>query len=63
MGEGHLKLAINQYLKHYNVERNHQGIKNQLIKPEILNREEEVKCKKRLGGLLQYYWFFAIFSG
>jgi len=56
LGEGHLKLAINQYLKHYNVERNHQGIENQLIKPEVLSREGEVKCKKRLGGLLHYYY-------
>ena len=63
LGEGHLKLAINQYLKHYNVERNHQGIENQLIKPEVLSRKGEVKCKKRVGGLLHYYWFFAIFSG
>jgi putative transposase len=56
LGEGHLKLAINQYLKHYNGERNHQGIENQLIKPEGLSREGEVKCKKRLGGLLHYYF-------
>ena len=56
LGEGHLKLAINQYLKHYNGERNHQGIENQLIKPEILSQEGEVKCKKRLGGLLHYYF-------
>jgi len=56
LGEGHLKLAINQYLKHYNGERNHQGIENQLIKPESLSREGEVKSKKRLGGLLHYYY-------
>jgi hypothetical protein len=55
-GRKHLELAINQYLKHYNVERNHQGIENQLIKPEILSREGEVKSKKRLGGLFHYYY-------
>ena len=36
LGEKHLELAINQYLKHYNTERNHQGIGNHLIRPEIL---------------------------
>ena len=56
LGEKHLELAINQYLKHYNAERNHQGIENQLIRPEILSREGDIKSKKRLGGLLKYYY-------
>jgi transposase InsO family protein len=55
LGERHLELAINEYLKHYNEERNHQGIENRLIKPGGLGREGEVKSKKRLGGLFHYY--------
>ena len=55
-GEGHLNLAIRNYIEHYNAERNHQGIENQLIKPEVLSREGEVKSKNRLGGMLTYYF-------
>ncbi len=50
------QLAINQYLKHYNAERNHQGIGNQLIGPEILSRDGDITSKKRLGGMLTYYY-------
>jgi transposase InsO family protein len=56
LGEGHLELAIRNYIEHYNAERNHQGIENQLIKPEILSREGDIISKKRLGGLLKYYY-------
>ncbi len=35
LGKKHLELAINQHMKHYNVVRNHQGIGNQLISPDI----------------------------
>jgi len=56
LGEKHLELAINQYLKHYNTERNHQGIGNHLIRPEILSRDGDISSKKRLGGMLTYYY-------
>ena len=56
LGEKHLELAINQYLKHYNTERNHQGIRNHLIRPEILSRDGDISSKKRLGGMLTYYY-------
>ena len=56
LGEGHLKLAIKNYVEHYNSERNHQGIENQLIRPEILTREGEITSKKRLSGMLTYYY-------
>ena len=44
------------HFKHYNTERNHQGIENQLIRPEILSREEDISSKKHLGGMLTYYY-------
>ncbi len=56
MGEKHLELAINQYLKPYNAERNHQGIENQLIRPEILSKDGDISLKKHLGGMLTYYY-------
>ena len=58
LGERALDYVIQQYLAHYYTERNHQGLDNQLIV-----REETVGChtgdvvrRKRLGGLLSYYY-------
>ena len=50
--------AIQQYLAHYHTERNHQGLGNQLISPEpdIGSRSGQVRRRKRLGGLLSYYY-------
>ena len=41
----------------YNSERNHQGLGNRLITPQILDRGASgpVKCRERLGGTLRYY--------
>ena len=33
VGEGSLRKAVSEYVIHYNEERNHQGIDNQLINP------------------------------
>jgi hypothetical protein len=47
-----------QYLAHYHTERNHQGLGNQLITPEpdIGSQSGQVRRRKRLGGLLSYYY-------
>lgn len=49
--------TINEYQIHYNFERNHQGINNELIEPpnEIYNPTNQIICKERLGGILKYY--------
>ena len=31
LGEGHLRLLVREYVEHYNHERNHQGLDNQLL--------------------------------
>jgi len=56
-GEHPLRRGIDTYLDHYHRERNHQGLGNGLIDPEAGVGESagEVKCRERLGGLLQYY--------
>ena len=58
LGERALYYAIQQYLAHYHTERNHQGLGNQLITPEpdIGSRSGQVRRRKRLGGLLSYYY-------
>jgi putative transposase len=58
LGEAALSYVIHQYLAHYHTERNHQGLDNQLIAPEpgMGSRSGQVRRRKRLGGLLSYYY-------
>jgi hypothetical protein len=37
-GEKMLRTAVGQFLKHYHGERNHRGLGNQLIDPEVLKQ-------------------------
>jgi putative transposase len=56
-GERLLRRAMNDYLAHYHTERNHQGKNNMLLFRQITEtrRDEPVRCRDRLGGLLRYY--------
>ena len=58
VGEASLRYAIRSYLSHYHGERNHQGLGNQLITPEpdVGRTSGPVKRRKRLGGMLSYYY-------
>ena len=66
--EAQLRLAITEYVAHYHLERNHQGMGNeQLLGPKLLsdhrepkgraaaNSDGEVVCHERLGGILKHY--------
>ena len=58
-GEGTLRRGLTEYLAHYHNERNHQGKDNLLLFPsknELQGRNgSTVRCRQRLGGLLNYY--------
>jgi putative transposase len=56
-GEKALRKAIREFMTHYHGERNHQGIGNLLIMSDRLdtNRNGPVRCRQRLGGMLNYY--------
>jgi putative transposase len=57
-GEASLRHALAQYVAHFHHERNHQGKGNVLLFPAVSqNREREgqIQCRERLGGLLKYY--------
>jgi hypothetical protein len=58
IGEPSLHRAIRQFGVHYHAERNHQGLRNTIIHPEFapFPTEGAVNCRKRLGGLLCYYY-------
>lgn len=58
LGEAHLRRAIGEYVSHYHEERNHQGLGNKLIAPgpETTAITGRVHRRKRVGGILNYYY-------
>ena len=57
-GEDSLRIAIHNFVAHYHTERNHQGLGNRLISPEVghLGSAGMVERRQRLGGMLNYYY-------
>ena len=57
LGERHLCLAVSEFVEHYHLERNHQGLENRLITPPTAaaNDNAPVARRERLGGLLSFY--------
>ena len=57
LGKVHLRHAISEYMLHYHQERNHQGLDNALISPDltISTATEAVTGRQRLGRLLNFY--------
>jgi putative transposase len=57
-GEDALRNTIREFITHYHIERNHQGLENRLIVPleMIATGTAVVKKRERLGGLLNYYY-------
>jgi transposase InsO family protein len=57
-GEAALCHTLNEYVEHYHHERNHQGKGNMRLFPggsQDTEREDPIRCRERLGGLLKYY--------
>jgi integrase-like protein len=56
-GGGSLRHALAEYVEHYNRERPHQGIGNQLVEAELgtPNRFGAIQRRPGLGGLLNFY--------
>ena len=57
-GEKSLRHAVKEYIAHYNHERNHQGMENNLLFPDERAQDKTGKIARdeRLGGLLNYYY-------
>jgi Integrase core domain len=56
LGERHFRRAIMEFVEHYHLERNHQGLDNRLIAgTPATNTAGSVRRRSRLGGLLSYY--------
>ena len=57
LGEWHLRRALSEFLVHYHRQRNHQGLGNELIDGvESRHHGRRVQRRRRIGGLLNYYY-------
>ena len=57
-GERSIHHVLKEYTAHYHLERNLQGIGNNLVIPQSAPEkcsEGKVECRERLGGLLKFY--------
>jgi putative transposase len=57
-GENSLRRVVSDFLEHYHQERNHQGKDNVLlfpVSPLEPGPPGAIRCRERLGGLLNYY--------
>jgi transposase InsO family protein len=55
LGERHLRHVIAEFVEHYHLERNHQGLGNELIERASVHDRGRIVRRERLGGLLSYY--------
>ena len=58
LGERRLRQAIEEYVEHYHVGRNHRGSGSRLIAGQAEDARpanSRVICRQRLGGMLRYY--------
>jgi putative transposase len=58
LGERHLRQILHEYVDHYHTERNHQGLRNELITASAVDdaaMSGNVLRRRRLGGVLNYY--------
>jgi putative transposase len=58
LGERHLRRAVSEFVEHYHLERNHQGLDNRLLAPSMrpTNDNLPIERRERLGGILNYYY-------
>jgi putative transposase len=58
LGERHLRRAVDEFVDHYHLERNHQGLDNLLLTTPTspVNDNAPIARRERLGGLLNYYY-------
>ena len=56
-GEDALRKAVHQFVAHYHLERNHQGLGNRLIVPiAAIHTTGTIERRQRMGGRLNYYF-------
>jgi hypothetical protein len=57
LGEWHFRRTLKEFIAHYHRERNHQGLRNQLIDGDVRPHHcGPVRRRERVGGILSYYY-------
>ena len=57
LSDRHLRHVVREFIRHYNAERNHQGVENRLLQPEIAaNGSGPIQRRTRIGGILSFYY-------
>jgi len=57
LSEQPLLTTISTFADYYHRRRNHQGIENKLIEPpDSLPNQGRIRCRKEIGGILNYYY-------
>jgi putative transposase len=56
LSETHLREVLREYVAHYHAERNHQGLANTRIAPSNTQATGRIVRRKRIGGMLNYYY-------
>src|SRR5258705_7631287 len=57
IGQVSLRRAVSEFMEHYHEERHHQRLANRLIRghPTVVPDNGIVRCRQRLGGMLNFY--------
>ena len=60
LGERHLRHLLREFVTHYLMARDHQGNGSPIIRPQASPTNDNatlgmLRCRSRLGGLLNYY--------
>jgi hypothetical protein len=58
LSEGHLRTAVKAYAERYHLERNHQGLENELIEDRCgaADMKDDVEGHEGFGGILNDYY-------
>jgi putative transposase len=57
IGQSSLRHAVSEFMEHYHLERNHQGLENRLIRGDARGGQSRITHRReRLGGMLNYYY-------
>ena len=58
VGQASLRRAVREYVEHYHIERNHQGLENRLLYPctPAPANKDAIGCDARLRGTLNLYY-------